>query len=254
MSNEKWKCPKCGTENDLENIFCGDCGTKRPEIKPGVAERVVPKPANQETKIQKGEPEKKDNKSIITGSENQKIKSEAEISRNKVKIVAIVSVLIAFLAALGAGIYIFEKHFDETSRTGTQWSNRSSKIMNWNAAKQYCANLSEGGFTDWRLPNIDELRTTIRNCSKTETGGECKVSEKNGRLSRGDWNPDGSCYCESRNNNGGYYSKLGDDDNVWLWSSSTRSDDTDRAWRVGFISGLVLHSLKSYYYYVRCVR
>ena len=40
---------------------------------------------------------------------NQRIKSEAEISRSKVKIVAILSVLIAFLAALGAGIYIFEE-------------------------------------------------------------------------------------------------------------------------------------------------
>ncbi len=38
---------------------------------------------------------------------SQKIKSEAEISGNKVKIVAILSVLIAFI--IGAGIYLFEE-------------------------------------------------------------------------------------------------------------------------------------------------
>ena len=31
MSDEKWKCPKCGIENDAENAFCGECGTKKPE-------------------------------------------------------------------------------------------------------------------------------------------------------------------------------------------------------------------------------
>lgn len=31
MSNETWKCPNCGTENDGENNFCGECGTKKPE-------------------------------------------------------------------------------------------------------------------------------------------------------------------------------------------------------------------------------
>ena len=46
------------------------------------------------------------------------------------------------------------------------WSDRSSNKMNWSRAKQYCEDLSEGGFDDWRLPNIDELRTTIKNCSK----------------------------------------------------------------------------------------
>jgi len=134
------------------------------------------------------------------------------------------------------------------------WSDRSSSEMNWNAAKQYCANLSEGGFTDWRLPNINELRTTIKNCSKTELGGECKVSEKNGCLSDNCWYPDGSCYCESRSNNGGYYSKLGDPDGVFLWSSSTSSDSTDSAWYVGFGNGVVGYSHKSNDIYVRCVR
>ncbi len=134
------------------------------------------------------------------------------------------------------------------------WSDRSSNTMNWSSAKQYCENLSEGGYTDWRLPNIDELRTTIKNCYKTETGGQCKVSERSGCLSSSCWEPRGSCYCDDRSNNGGYYSKLGDPDGVWLWSSSTLSGSPDLAWYVNFIYGGVPDHYKSASLYVRCVR
>ena len=134
------------------------------------------------------------------------------------------------------------------------WSDRSANEMNWSSAKQYCEDLTEGGYTDWRLPNIDELRTTIKNCYKTETGGQCKVSERSGCLAYNCWYPDKTCYCDDRSNNGGYYSKLGDPDGVWLWSSSTKSDNPDLAWGVSFKSGGVSYSDKSYNSYVRCVR
>ena len=55
-------------------------------------------------------------------------------------------------------------------------------------------------------------------------------------------------------NNGGYYSKLGDDDTVYLWSSSTLSDNTDIAWGVSFGPGGVDVNDKASYNYVRCVR
>ncbi len=201
-------------------------------------------------------------------SRYQEIEREKEITAQKVKEVEAYqkakelntrAAWEDYLREFPEGEHVFEAKFnkDKMKKIGSlEWSDRSQKNMDWNAAKQYCKNLTEGGYNDWRLPNIDELRTTIRNCSKTETGGQCKVSGKNGRLSRGDWNPEGSCYCESRNNNGGYYSKLGDDDNVWLWSSSTRSDNTDAAWGVYFRSGRVGSHYKSYEYdaYVRCVR
>ena len=95
MSNEKWKCPKCGAENDLENIFCGECGSKKPEREIGIATagKVIPKPANQNPNS---------SQDVKGESVNQK-----EVSRNKVKIVMIVCCLIAFI--IGAGIYIFEE-------------------------------------------------------------------------------------------------------------------------------------------------
>ena len=131
------------------------------------------------------------------------------------------------------------------------WSKRSSNGMNWQSAINYCQNLSEGGYSDWRLPTISELRTTIKNCSGSQSGGSCRVSDS--CLSGNCWSK--SCYCDGRSNNGGYYSKLGDPDGVQLWSSSTRSVNTDYAWRVGFGSGGVYYDGKTYYYYyVRCVR
>ena len=140
------------------------------------------------------------------------------------------------------------------SGSNLQWSNKTTRSMTWNDARRYCSNLSEGGHSDWRLPNIDELRMLIKNCPKTETGGECRVSEKNGRLSRGDSQPPSSCSCDYRENNGGYYSKLGDDNEVRLWSSSVQSDDSNAAWFVGFMDGYLNYYSKKYDFDVRCVR
>ena len=155
------------------------------------------------------------------------------------------------------GVLVIAEEGGGTKIGSLYWSKRSRNEMTWNAAVKYCQNLSEGGYSDWRFPNIDELRTTIKNCSKTETGGECKVSEKNGCLSWeecGNGRKKGSCYCEYRENNGGYYSKLGDDDKVWLWSSSVHSDYPDFRWFVLFNDGSVISISVRDYNYVRCVR
>ena len=127
-----------------------------------------------------------------------------------------------------------------------QWSNKSPNWMNWNDALNYCANLNEGGHSDWRLPNIDELRTLIQNHSGTQTGGSCPISEKARKLAGRDWTKD----CVGRD--GSNFSKLGD--TGWFWSSSTQSDYTDSTWLVYFTDGRVINGNKSDRYYVRCVR
>jgi hypothetical protein len=43
--------------------------------------------------------------------------------------------------------------------TGLTWTNKDSDSeLDWNGAKSYCQNLSLGGYSDWRLPIVDELR------------------------------------------------------------------------------------------------
>ena len=137
------------------------------------------------------------------------------------------------------------------SSSGLTWSARASSIYTWQDAVDYCSSYSEGGLSGWRLPNINELRTLIKNCAGSQTGGSCAVQDPD-CLSFSCWSD--SCYCDDMENNGGYYSKLGDDDNVYLWSSSTRSDSTNGAWLVVFNYGGVGSDSKTSSRYVRCVR
>lgn len=122
-----------------------------------------------------------------------------------------------------------------------QWSEKAPNTMNWNDAVEYCKNLNEGDHNDWRLPNIDELRTLIQ-APQTISGGKCPISEKAGKLSSEDWS---KADCAG-------ISKLGDRD--FFWSSSVLSGNPDDAWLVVFDFGDVGDGNKSGSYYVRCVR
>ena len=123
-----------------------------------------------------------------------------------------------------------------------QWSEKAPNAMSWYEAKQYCENLDEGGHSDWKLPNIDELRTLIK-APETISGGKCQISEKTGKLSSED-------YTEECGNS---TSKLGD--RYSFWSSSTPSDSTNGAWIVNFSYGDVDSDNKnSHKQSVRCVR
>ena len=142
---------------------------------------------------------------------------------------------------------------EKNNATHLQWSNISKEKLDWKGALNYCKNVSDGDFKDWRLPNIDELRESIVNCSKTEFGGECKVSEKIGCLSSDCKNPKGSCNCERMKNNG-FYSVFGDPDYVGLWSSSALSNDSNSVWGAVYYSGMIGNLGKSGKLYARCVR
>ena len=145
-----------------------------------------------------------------------------------------------------------KKESSETTKIGNLlWSSNASDKMNWNSAVKYCKNLNEGGYSNWRLPNIDELRTLIQNCSGTESGGACQASEKNDCLSSECWTSEDCTSCAGDSSK--EYSKLGDTD--WYWSSSTFSDNTESAFGVNFDNGIVGKQLrKTHYYKVRCVK
>ena len=53
-------------------------------------------------------------------------------------------------------------------------------------AVRYCEELVFGGYDDWRLPNIDEMRTVISGNPPAETGGACPMTEGSPRDDMGD--------------------------------------------------------------------
>ena len=152
------------------------------------------------------------------------------------------------------------------SQTGYVWSDISERVMDWDAAKQYCKKLKEGTGNDWRLPDIDELRTLLKS-GTAATDGTCKVSAKNKCLDSSCWSME-TCFedaCRVSEEKcffkDGRYSKLEDgrNNNVWLWSSSVKSDKNKsnkkgNAWYIDFNKGSVHDYRKDSKFYVRCVR
>ena len=140
--------------------------------------------------------------------------------------------------------------FYTDNKNGLIWSSKS-KEMSWEDAVAYCKNLNEGNLSDWHLPTISELRTLIQNCPNTETGGKCGVTDSCLSYSKC---MNEACYdCDYYPSKP--YSKLGDGRNDYFWSSSVRSDNSGRAWYVGFDHAAVYGQCeKNCEFSVRCVR
>ncbi|MDP8254876.1 MAG: DUF1566 domain-containing protein [Candidatus Alcyoniella australis] len=57
------------------------------------------------------------------------------------------------------------------------WQNTPSKFAwDYDDALIYCQELTLAEHKDWRLPQIDELRSLVRGCPQTERGGRCDVT------------------------------------------------------------------------------
>ena len=95
------------------------------------------------------------------------------------------------------------------------------------------SHIGRGGYNDWKVPSIDELRTLIQNCPATETGGECGVTDT--CLSFRLCSLNACTGCEFDNYGKGKYSKLGDIEQFW---SSSVQPKKSRHVTVFFSTGL----------------
>ena len=110
--------------------------------------------------------------------------------------------------------------YDKSS--GLMWSDVTTG--NWEQAKTYCFyNYDVNGLSGWHLPDINELRTLIQNCSSVETDGECPVKDPD-CLTANCLNDHLECLCGKNDTT----NKLGVSEN--LWSSSPVEDDDSLAW------------------------
>ena len=114
------------------------------------------------------------------------------------------------------------------SATGLQWQDNAivkSTERSWIDAINYCENtLILGGYSDWRLPNANEL-LSIADYSRSEPA------------------INNSVFVNTSSTFSNYY-----------WSSTTYANGTDSAWYVYFNYGSSNYYYKTGNYYVRCVR
>lgn len=154
---------------------------------------------------------------------------------------------------------------DENAMTYWTWTDPTTnltwqmptavRVMDWYEAVDYCDNLYVEG-DGWRLPSINELRSLIRDCPATQTGGSCAVT--NECLDLWECHSDACNGCEDGGCNWPpelFYE--GESNCVTsYWSSSTyhavipgsgqpTPEDGLNAWAVMFAGGLIGFSEKS---------
>ncbi|MBC8132649.1 MAG: DUF1566 domain-containing protein [Deltaproteobacteria bacterium] len=106
--------------------------------------------------------------------------------------------------------------------TNLTWQRRApDQRLTWQAARDYCAALSLGGWNDWRLPSRVEL-VSILDLSRTNPSINLEAFPD----SRGEW----------------------------YWTASPQADDSERAWVVYFYFGYPDTDPKENEYPARCVR
>jgi hypothetical protein len=105
--------------------------------------------------------------------------------------------------------------------TGLLWQRESSSnTMNWSSAVSYCKNLNLAGYSNWRLPHIDELKSIVN---------------------YGAYNP------ATFN---GFKLKTTD----WHWSSTKHNKYSSYSWVVRFRNGGDSWDLQTSDYFAVCVR
>ncbi len=105
--------------------------------------------------------------------------------------------------------------------TGLVWQQADDNVgRSWEEAIHYCEDLNQAGYSDWRLPNKNELASIIDYTSYDPAIDEIAFSVSS----------------------------------FEYWSSTTSVNDISYAWSAHFGSASVLDSQKSNYNFVRCVR
>lgn len=110
--------------------------------------------------------------------------------------------------------------------SGLMWQDDNyakTATYNWTSAISTCEDMQLGGYSDWRLPNVNEL-TQLVDRSKSKPAID-------------------SAFQDTASDDGDYY-----------WSSTTYAKYITNAWSVGFAYGISAGNGKTNSYHVRCVR
>ena len=136
--------------------------------------------------------------------------------------------------------------------TSLMWQKDSGGFYEWSDAITYCDELIFAGYSDWHLPTISELRSLVRGCEDTETGGGCNVTDDCLEYSC-IGNPCVGCNKDEGPADGCYWPEEIDGVCSYYWSSSSVTDRSEK-WFVYFPFGLLLANTSNELYEARCVR
>jgi len=140
--------------------------------------------------------------------------------------------------------------------SGLTWQKTpDAEFWFWDDAKNHCYSLNRAGYEDWRLPTVSELRSLIRGCAATETGGSCGATDDCLDAGCRDSSCDGCNDLEGPGEDGCYWPD-------WLagvchayWSISSVAGTTSYKWAVGFDDADVIRlEPPSHVTYALCVR
>ncbi len=141
------------------------------------------------------------------------------------------------------------------SSSGLTWQNPpADSTMEWQEAIDYCDNLSLDGHSDWRLPTISELRSLIRGCPGTVTGGACGVTDSCTDSSCNDSGGCSDCLNDNGPADGCYWPNEMEGPCSYYWSSSPVEDLRNFASRVYFYYGSVYFADGDSSANIRCLR
>jgi hypothetical protein len=154
---------------------------------------------------------------------------------------------------------------DDDGSPGTTWTDDSTHLMwqvgysalrDWESALSLCTDLSLGGFGDWRLPTIDELRTIVAGCAATETGGACPVTDACSAPTCSNASCQGCTSFQGPGTNGCYWpTELAGDCNAAFWSDTIDASNATYWWALQFAyAGVVIRIQTEANLNVRCVR
>lgn len=128
-------------------------------------------------------------------------------------------------------------------------------LMSWDEARAHCDQLELGGYTDWRLPSISELRGLVEGCAWVETEGGCNIHDDYTDL----FGADDDCTegCPTTVGPvmyGCYWPEEVDGPCGAYWSSTAATGAGTGHWGVWFGSGQVGSGIESVRLYGKCVR
>ena len=145
----------------------------------------------------------------------------------------------------------------EDPETGLMWQDPPSEITDF---RYNCRGLKLGGYSDWRLPTIEELITLIRGCQDGVSTGDqspslCEMRPL-GCVEKGTCDSVVNCApCLSAKEHCLWNSALRGGCSGLYYSSTRTYAEPNEVWGVGFASGVVNMTLEEYAIMLhRCVR